>query len=201
MIAALLLGGVFQACNNDKTYAEMKEEERECITRYIEKQDIEVITMEQFFEQDTTTDVSKNQYVLFPDKGVYMQVEERGTGDELEENRRYEILVRYSEYRIYSNGTDTIQTSNKTSAYPDEFQVTKSNNSYSASFSKGVMYSFYGPSVPSAWLLPLEYVKVWNVADETRARVKLIVPHSEGQSDASMYVYPCLYEITYQLPR
>ena len=75
------LGLFFQSCNNGKTYAEMKEEERDAIKRFIELNDIKVIDEEQFAEQDSTTDVSANEYVLFEETGVYMQVIERGNGD------------------------------------------------------------------------------------------------------------------------
>ena len=53
--SVFLLGLVFQSCNNGKTYAEMKEEEREAIKRFIEREDINVISFEQFQEQDSTT--------------------------------------------------------------------------------------------------------------------------------------------------
>ena len=46
--SVFLLGLVFQSCNNGKTYAEMKEEEREAIKRFIEREDINVISFEQF---------------------------------------------------------------------------------------------------------------------------------------------------------
>ncbi len=196
-----LLGCLFQACDDDKTYAEMKEEEEEAIKRFIEKNDIKVITPEQFAEQDSTTNVAKNEYVLFPDNGVYMQIVNRGNGDVLKDGR-YELLIRYTEKRVYEDGTDTLQTANLTQAYPDEIKLTKSDKSFSATFSPtSIMYQAYSSaSVPSGWLLPLDYVRVGREISG-RAKVKLILPHSEGQSDASMYVYPCTYEITYQLAR
>ena len=49
--SVFLLGLFFQSCNNEKSYAEMKEEEREAIKRFIEKEDIKVISFEQFQEQ------------------------------------------------------------------------------------------------------------------------------------------------------
>ncbi len=201
MILAFLLGGMFQACDNDKTYAEMKEEEEEAIKRFIEKSDINVISMEQFFKQDSTTNVAKNEYVLFADNGVYMQIVDRGNGKPLKDGR-HELLIRYSESRLYEDGTDTLQTANIIQSYPDEIKLNKEDNSYSATFSpSSMMYQCYSsPSVPSGWLLPLEYVRVGREISG-RAKVKLILPHSVGQSDASMYVYPCFYEISYQLAR
>jgi hypothetical protein len=74
--SVFLLGLVFQSCNNGKTYAEMKEEEREAIKRFIEKEDINVISFDQFQEQDSTTNVDENQFVLFSETGVYMQIVE-----------------------------------------------------------------------------------------------------------------------------
>lgn len=78
--SVFLLGLFFQSCNNGKTYAEMKEEEREAIKRFIEKENIKVISFEQFQEQDSTTNVKDNEFVLFSDNGVYMQIVEKETG-------------------------------------------------------------------------------------------------------------------------
>ena len=100
--SVFLLGLVFQSCNNGKTYAEMKEEEREAIKRFIEREDINVISFEQFQEQDSTTNVDENQFVLFSETGVYMQIVEEGNGERLKDGR-YEILVRYVEEQITSD--------------------------------------------------------------------------------------------------
>ena len=43
LMMVLGLGLAFQSCNNGKTYAEMKEEERDAIKRFIELNDIKVI--------------------------------------------------------------------------------------------------------------------------------------------------------------
>ena len=88
------LGMAFQSCNNGVTYAEMKEEEREAILRFIELNNIKVIDEDQFAEQDSTTNVTANEYVLFEESGVYMQVIELGNGELLEDGR-HEILARY----------------------------------------------------------------------------------------------------------
>ena len=102
------IGLVFQSCDNSKTYAEMKDDEREAIKRFIELNDIKVIDEEQFESQDSTTNLATNEYVLFEESGVYMQVVERGKGELLEDGR-HEILVRYVEERINEDGSsDTI---------------------------------------------------------------------------------------------
>ena len=198
------LGLFFQSCNNGKTYAEMKEEEREAIKRFIELNDIKVIDEEQFAEQDSTTDVSANEYVLFKETGIYMQVIERGNGESLGEGR-HEILVRYVEERIKQNGdADTLSLNNLSNLYahPDEFILTKENKSYSATFTTlGAMYNTHSSAyVPSGWLMALNYLKVGREIS-SRSKIKLILPHSQGTSTATAEVFPCFYEITYQLSR
>ena len=198
------LGLAFQSCNNGKTYAEMKEEEREAIQRFIELNNIKVIDEDQFAEQDSTTNVTANEYVLFEESGVYMQVIERGNGELLEDGR-HEILARYVEEQIVDDGTtDTLSlnTLQNLFPHPDEFILTKEKNSLSASFSNGgAMYNTHSSAyVPSGWLLPLNYLKVGRQISD-RSKIKLILPHSQGTATASGQVFPCYYEITYQLSR
>jgi hypothetical protein len=63
-----------------------------------------------------------------------------------------------------------------------------------------MMFSSYGASVPSGWLVPFNYINVGRQTnpDDEIAMVKLIVPHTQGQAYASSSVYPCYYVITYQ---
>ena len=70
LICVVLSALVFAACSDTETYADQKKKERSAINRYITNQKIKVISEEQFFAQDTTTDVSKNEYVLFESSGV-----------------------------------------------------------------------------------------------------------------------------------
>lgn len=198
------LGLISQSCNEGKTYAEMKEEERDAIKRFIELNDIKVIDEEQFEAQDSTTNVAANEYVLFEESGIYMQVIQRGNGDLLEDGR-HEFLTRYVEERIVTDGTtDTLSLNTIANLYahPDEFILTKQNNSLSASFSNnGAMYAAHSSAyVPSGWLLPLNYLRVGREISG-RAKIRLILPHGEGTSTASSQVFPCHYEITYQLSR
>ena len=212
---------VFGERSNGKTYAEQKEEERKAIERFIDLQGIKVITESEFLAKDTTTDVSKNEYVLFSESGIYMQIIERG-GGEIMPNGRHEVLVRYDESRIYINGTDsltsfpsdhprylsqllsytdTLTSYNSVRPTPDEMTVQKSGTSIQASFTNGWMQSDYNSSVvPSGWLVPFNYVKTGRKKSD-RSHVKLIVPHSEGHITAKNYVYPCLYDLTFQLGR
>lgn len=200
LASAFLLGLVFQSCNNGKTYAEMKEDEKEAIQRFIDKQDISVISFNQFAEQDSVTNVDKNEYVLFSESGVYMQVIERGKGEVMTDGR-HEMLVRFTETRIDEGGVIDTLAYNVGTPYPDVMQVTKSGNNYSATFTEGTMYNYYStPYVPTAWLIPFDYLRVGRDIP-ARSKIRLIVPHSEGTSTATTSVYPCYYEITYQLAR
>ena len=197
-------GCMFQACNNQKTYAEMKEEEREAIKRFIELEGIKVISEDEFEAQDSTTNVADNEFVLFSESGVYMQVVAKGNGEILEDGR-HELLTRYVEEEILDDGTTaTLSYNTMTNQYvhPDAFILTKSGNSLSATFTMaGAMYNAHQTTyVPSGWMIPLNYVKVGREI-AGRSKVRLIVPHSEGTSTASTQVMPCYYEITYQLSR
>ena len=198
------LGLAFQSCNDGKTYAEMKEEEREAIKRFIELNEIKVIDEDQFAEQDSTTNLSANEFVLFEESGVYMLVVERGNGEALEDGR-HEILVRYVEERIQITGeSDTLSLNTMANlfAHPDEFILTKKDKTLQATFAaNGAMYAAHSSAyVPSGWLLALNYLKVGREISG-RSKVRLILPHSEGTSTASSSVVPCYYEITYQLSR
>lgn len=198
------LGFAFQACDNHKTYAEMKEEERDAIRRFIELRDIKVIDEEQFFAQDTTTNVDLNEYVLFEESGVYMQILNRGGGKLLEDGR-HEILVLYEEEEITDDGTtDTLSLNTWRNYYPhpDQLLVTKTGNSFSGSLNtSGAMYSTHGStSAPSAWMLVLDYIKPGRKISD-RSIFRLIVPHSEGTMTASQQVFPTYYDIKYQLAR
>lgn len=204
LLGIIGLGFFIQSCDNSKTYAELKEDEREAIRRFIELKNIKVIDEDQFRAQDSTTNVANNEYVLFEESGVYMQVLNRGNGEVLSDGR-YEILTRYWEEVIAEDGTSDTLSSNmnpNSFPYPDEFILTKTSNSLSASFAGyGAMYQAHGSAyVPSGWLLPLNYLKVGREISG-RSMVKLIVPHSEGTSTASGQVVPCHYEITYQMSR
>ena len=61
------------------------------------------------------------------------------------------------------------------------------------------MKATYNSQVPAGWLKPLNYIKLTKVAGE-EAKVRLIVPHTSGTTNASGHVLPFYYEITYQIP-
>lgn len=192
----LALALFMQSCDDNKTYAEMLKEEKKLIQRFIEERGINVITAEQFADQDSTTDISKNQFVLFKDNGVYMQIVNKGKGRVAEDNDV--ILTRFKEINLSSG--DSISTLDY-SSMTDEFRFRKNAYQVTATFTNvGGLYQTYGsPSVPAGWLIPLEYVKIPSNAGSDRPVVRVIAPAKMGQSDAIKFTYPCYYELTYQL--
>lgn len=207
IIGLLIAAFTMASCSDGETYADQKKKERNAINRYIADQNIKVITEAQFEEQDSTTDVSKNEYVLFDNTGVYMQIIRKGCGEKIKRNETATVLCRFNEYNLLESDS-TLQLTNiyQYSWLVDKMTVKNTSGTFTASFISGesLMYTRYSSAaVPSAWLVPLSYVNIGrplNAGDEI-AKVKLIVPHSEGQSDASQNVYPCLYELTMQRGR
>lgn len=185
------------ACDDTVTYSEMKEKEIKTIKEYIKDQGINVITYEKFVAQDSTTNLENNEYVEID--GVYMQIvrnpKDATDARRIENGETRNMLVRYFEYNIQDG--DTISGNKYYSDY-DEMRVTNNSGTYTAAFVSGMMLTIYESSyVPTAWLIPFNYL--WFTRYQSQlAKVNLIVPHTRGTSNATTYVYPCFYEITFQ---
>ena len=188
-----IVATIWCSCEDVETYAEMKEKEKAYIDDFIKEQGIKVITKKDF-EEDTITNVEENEFVLFEDKGVYMQIVRRGEGRGMESGDRGIFMARYLERNIETG--DTI-SSNSYAASPDYFTCERKGDTFSASFTQGYMMSIYSSSaVPGGWLVPFSYIAPGH-PNNKGAKVRLILPHSEGTSASSQYVYPTYYEITY----
>ena len=206
LLLALVGIVLFASCNNDETYADQKKKERSAINSYLASEKIKVITEDEFYANDSTTDVSKNEFVLFESSGVYMQIVRKGCGELIKDGENTSVLCRFTERNLL---TDSIQLSNDVLAYSslvEKMNVKRSSGQYTASFVAGssIMYSAYGStSVPSGWLVPLAYINLGRPASATDqvAKVRIIVPHTQGQQYATQNVYPCLYDITYERGR
>lgn len=199
------------SCSDGETYAKQKEKEKNAIGKFMIDNDfvgkINTITEAQFYAQDSMTDLVKNEFVRFDDDGIYMQIVRKGNGStivELAKERKDStvtrpLLCKFLEYDI--EGADTTYTNFYMSSIEEEMMCTYSHysRSYTAWFTKGVMCSAYGSTVPKGWLKPLNYIRLTKVAGE-EAKVRLVVPHSSGTTNASGYVLPFYYEITYQIP-
>lgn len=204
----LALVGIFciVSCDDEETYAEQKKRERSAINAYIANNGIKVISESQFYAQDSTTDLENNEYVLFENTGVYMQIARKGCGEKLKNGETATVLCRFDETNLLS---DTLQLSNNNlywSSIVEKMTVNNTSGTFSAWFdtSSSLMYTAYGSTtVPSGWLVPFTYINLGRVSseDDEIAKVNLIVPHSQGQYYASLNVYPCLYNITYMRGR
>lgn len=205
VIALLSLMSV-ASCDDTETYAEQKDKERAAINKFINDSSITVISEAQFKAQDSTTDVSKNEFVLFSNSGVYMQIVRKGCGEYMKNGETATVLCRFTERNLL---TDSLQLTNDIlsfSSIVDKMTVSMSGGTFTASFISGesVMASAYSStSVPAGWLVPLKYVKLGrptNSAEEI-AKVNIIVPHTQGHQYASSGVYPCYYTLTYERGR
>lgn len=206
-VVALMAWGLC-SCNDTETYAEKRDKEIAAINNYIAQKGVTVISEEKFFAQDSTTDMSKNEFVLFEASGVYMQIERKGCGEKLKNGETASVLCRFTEYNL-KLGTDSITLSNNTPSYNsimEKLSVTNSSGTFSGSFDSksSLMYSAYGSgygytSVPSGWLVPFGYIRLGRPAEDgdESAKVRIIVPHKQGHMTASNYVTPYLYEITF----
>lgn len=219
-IAALLLGVVLIlcSCQDYETYGDKKAKEREAISRFLSQQNIKVISETTFKEQGETTDTTANEYVYLNRNGVYMQIRRKGCGDMLEEGKTATVLCRFVEYNILA---DSMLVRNDIpyfiynnylgqvidcSQYVDKMSVLRSGTTFTASFlAGGMMYMYHSTStsVPTGWLVPLNYINIGrpDKEGEETAKVRLIVPHSQGHSTASSNVYPYYYELTFQRER
>lgn len=185
------------ACNDYETYGEKKDKEREAIKQFIADSNIVVISESKFHEQGDMTNLEKNEYVYLDNSGVYMQIVHKGCGTPLQDGENSDLIVRFVEICLL----DSIALYNDTYPYdPDIMNVRKSGTTYTATFVKGTMYNTYSNSVPNGWLAAFPYINVGRPrsADDHIAKVRLIVPHSQGHAQASNYVYPYYYELSIQ---
>lgn len=206
ILLTLMAVVVFTACHEGDTYADQKARERSAINKFITNEGINVISEKTFKEQGNVTYLDQNQFVLFENTGVYMQIVRQGCGEKIKNGETARVLCRYLEVNLM---TDSAQSTNNIlywSSIVDKMDVTNVSGTFTASFVSGesVMANDYGSTaVPAGWLVPLTYINVGRVAksDEELAKVRLIVPHTQGQQYASSNVYPCFYEITYERGR
>lgn len=187
----LLVGGLaFYSCSDTKTYAEMLEDEKKAIKKFIKDNNIKVITATEFSDNGNETNVSENEFVQLSN-GVYMQIVDRGNGDSI--RNRDIVTVRFVEYDILKE--DTTGASNFAQAqFLDSFDYTITDGMIYGQFRKengeyGAFYIYYNSvAVPEGWLTCLPYIK-------NNARVKLIVPSKKGHQVALEYAYPYYYDL------
>ena len=197
-VLSLLCLLVFTACNDYETYGDKKEKERKAIRDFISVEGINVISESQFKENGYVTDTTRNEYVYLNNTGVYMQIMNKGCGTPVLDGEVSDLLIRFVEISLL----DSSAVFNDSSPYDvDVMNVRRTGNTYTASFTAGLMLTTYrSESVPPGWLVPFSYINVGRPRSATDhiAKVRLIVPHSQGHSIATSYVYPYFYQISYQ---
>ncbi|BEG99359.1 DUF4827 domain-containing protein [Bacteroides sedimenti] len=191
LFSVLIMGCIFlQSCGKDtKTYAEMLADEANAVKDFVKKNDIKVITPSEFLKDTTTID---NEYVLFPESGIYLHIDKKGGKVPVSNDV---ILTRFNEISVASGDTTLSNYYDNTSV--DQFRYTKNSYSTYGMFfqeqnQQAYMLSAYGSAVPAGWLMPLQYVG-------DGAKVKVIVPSKQGHSTAQNYVTPYFYEIQYTI--
>ena len=209
--------GLFCSCDDEETYADRREKENQQIQNFLNTGvnltdtnsdtysinvpgGINVISESDFAAKGYTTDVERNEYVLFNSSGVYMQILRKGPGKPLAEGETATVLVRYTEYDISSAYVRSTNVLNAYAVMPDVMTCSNSYGTIQASFLSGVMKNTYDTStVPAGWLIPLKYINLGRQEseDEEVARVRVIVPSTQGQINASANVYACFYDISY----
>lgn len=209
--------GLFCSCDDEETYADRREKENQQIQNFLNTGvsltdtnsdtysinvpgGINVISESDFAAKGYTTDVSRNEYVLFNSSGVYMQIMRKGPGTPLAEGETATVLVRYTEYDIASAYIRSTNVLNSYAVMPDVMTCSNSYGTIQASFLSGVMKNTYDTStVPAGWLIPLKYINLGRQDSENEevARVRVIVPSTQGQINASANVYACFYDISY----
>lgn len=210
LLAVCCISSVF-SCRDEETYADMKNKEKNAIKKFLKDNDfvgpITEISEAQFYAQDSITDTLKNEFVLFKEDGIYMQIVNRGEGKSMIEMAKEQssdstisktIICRFLEYDI--EGGSITYSNIYSAAIIDKMLCTYTHfgRSYKASFTEGYMKNYYESAVPKGWIKPLDYIRLTRNAGRI-AKVRLIVPHSSGTGNAQGYVLPMYYEISYQL--
>ena len=197
LLSLFCLVTTFVACNDYETYGDKKNKERAAIKQFLADSAINVISEDVFHKQGDMTDNSKNEFVYMNNTGVYMQIVHKGCGEPLRDGENSDLMVRFLELCLL----DSTAIYNDTAPYDvDVMNVRRQGNVFTASLTDGVMMSAYNTeSVPTGWLVPLKYVNVGRprTEDDHIAKVRLIVPHTQGHNVASSYVYPYYYEISF----
>ncbi|MBR1388226.1 MAG: DUF4827 domain-containing protein [Prevotella sp.] len=191
---------VLASCNDYETYGDLKEKERNAISKFIADSSITIISEDQFVQQGYKTDLSRNEFVKLDKSGVYMQIVREGCGDKMKDGESANLCCRFTEYNMKGDSIDLRNNTDVYSDYVDVMYVTRNSGTFTAYFTTGIMSAVYGSSVPAGWLVPLNYVKVGRPKSmsEEISKVRLIVPHSQGHSTAMSNVTPYYYVITFE---
>lgn len=204
-LSLFALGSIFQACDDSKTYAEMLEDEKNAVNKFISDSAIHIISQEVFEKQDSTTAVkgvngaSYDEFVAFSN-GVYMQIVDRGVEDEADVFADNDIIcVRYLEKNVATRELTSFNVFLEEYALPQYYvnpAVFRYVNNESTYVAAGTFLemdylwesNYQSTVVPQGWLLALPYLR-------NNAHIRLIIPSKMGHNTAQQYVTPYYYDI------
>ena len=214
-LSLLTAGSLFQACDNSKTYAEMLEDEKNAVNKFIKDNESRGRVREEG-ESDTITASKEagngyDEYVAFSN-GVYMQIVDRGGKEDkngvevINEVDTFAnnnvICTRYVEQDMMTGDTTCFNVPlERWMDVPDYYKfpltfryVQNASTVYGIVLSGSLEYDLlwvnqgYGTAIPSGWLIALPYLR-------NNAHVRLIVPSKMGHTTAQQYVNPYFYDI------
>lgn len=201
--ALLLVGMSLQGCKNQKTYAEMLDEERDAVRGFLQKNDIKVISQEAFLKDTVTRSkeagASVDEFAELSN-GVYLQVIRRGeSGNASKFKDGDEITVRYLEENISTGQERSSNVFRKqwedvasSYVYPSVFRYVDNgvSTAYGIFTEQDPLWAsmYNSTSVPPGWLMVLPYLR-------NQARVRLIVSSKMGHTAAQNAVHAYYYYI------
>lgn len=222
-LSLLTAGSLFQACDNSKTYAEMLEDEKNAVERFIKDSAIHVISVEEFERNDTVTKVkgkdgaTYDEFVFFSSEGIYMQIIDRGCGDydkdkdpslagytrEQKEKDKFEdrniICTRYKEINVDTRELASFNI--PVEEYMDAGQLYASPAVFvyvkKETYSAGtfIEMDYVWASYYGSTAVPQGWLLSLPYLRDN-AHVRLIVPSKMGHQSAQQYVTPYFYDIT-----
>ena len=175
LVAVMLLAG----CNNDQSYADRLNDERNAVNAYLADHRV-VMTV----PEDSVFEVGENApyYRIDPDGNVYMQV--LNAGDRKHDRARTgePIYFRYSRYNLatwYADGTWTITSGNENTM-----------DAASCSFN----YGDYTLPSSSQWGYGLQYPLLFLGVE---CEVNLVIKSQYGFTSEISFVTPFFYHVRY----
>lgn len=183
----MLLAGVvlFSSCNNNKTYAEMKKDQKKAIDKFVTERGIEIL-----HKWPVDSAFAENQFLLL-DNGVYLNIVDSGNGNRATQYKT-KILMRCSGQRIFQGDTAKFNTFDNY-YHPIEFIY-----GYASTVMNQWVSYYVGPSYEEpiqCYYLSSGVESILQYVGED-AIVKLIVPFEEGSTyqSSSNYGAPLYYE-------
>lgn len=175
----LLALAALSSCNNDQSYADRLNEERNAVNAYLANHRVVMSVPE-----DSTFEVGENApfYRLDPDGNIYMQVLNAGDRRHDKASVGEPIYFRYSRYNLsmwYAQGTWSVYSGNEDTM-----------DAKACSFN----YSDYTLPSSSQWGYGLQYPLLYLGVE---CEVNLIIKSQFGFTSEISYVMPFYYHVRY----